>query len=156
MLSVKDSCTENFVTFAEKCHWVCLLKEGILCRVSTLNEVLHQISFLKNLQNIQRDQKDKSGLLNVIEEGTINFESYSFFRRSEVFVGKNTRQQTCCLYVYVTDHRFFARVQIPTSTTYGKLLLESIMAVLTPKLGIFNWKISHRKREKNFFFLNST
>ena len=28
-----------------------------------------------------------------------NFESYSFFRRCEVVVGKNIRHQTCCLYV---------------------------------------------------------
>ena len=37
---------------------------------------------------------------------------------------------------YLTVHRFLARVQSPTCTTYGKFLLESIMAVLTPKSGI--------------------
>ena len=57
-----------------------LLKEGTLCRISTfLSEVLRQISFLKKLRNIQRDYKEKSGLLNVIKEEKINLESYSFF-----------------------------------------------------------------------------
>ena len=37
---------------------------------------------------------------------------------------------------YHTVHRFHARVQSPTWTTYGKYLQESIMAVLTPKSGI--------------------
>ena len=37
---------------------------------------------------------------------------------------------------YLTVHRFLARVQSPTCTIYGKFLLESIMAVLTPKSGI--------------------
>ena len=47
-------------------------------------------------------QKYKSGLLNVIKEGIINLkysnfdiESYFFFRRFEVVVGKKIRQQTC-------------------------------------------------------------
>ena len=66
----------------------------------------------------------------------IIFESYSFFRRCEVVAGKNVRQQTCFLFVFVTFLRFFVRVQSPTCTTYGKFLLESIMAMLTPKLGI--------------------
>ena len=61
----------------------------------------------------------------------MNFENYSFFR--EVVVEKNIRQETC--YLYVTVHRFLATVQSPTSTTYGKFLLDSIMAVLTQKLG---------------------
>ena len=41
-----------------------------------------------------------------MKEGIINFEyfyfgikSYSLFHRFEVVVGKNLRQQTCCLYV---------------------------------------------------------
>ena len=37
---------------------------------------------------------------------------------------------------YITVHRFLARVQSLTCTNYGKLLLESIMNVLTPKSGI--------------------
>ena len=37
---------------------------------------------------------------------------------------------------YLTVDRFFARVQIPTLTTYEKCLRESIMAVLTPKSGM--------------------
>ena len=79
----------------------------------------------------------------MIKEGIINFEyfylnieSYLFFRRFEVVVGKNIRQQTCCLYVLSYNSRFLVRVQSPTCTTYGKFLLESIMAVLTPKSGI--------------------
>ena len=40
-----------------------------------------------------------------------------------------------CMF-YVTVHRFLARVQSPTCTTYEKFLLESIMVVLTPKFGI--------------------
>ena len=36
----------------------------------------------------------------------------------------------------LTVHRFLARVQWPTCTTYGKFLLESIMAMLIPKSGI--------------------
>ena len=40
------------------------------------------------------------------------------------------------MFFYVTVHHFLVRVQSPTCTTYGKVLLESIMAVLTPKSGI--------------------
>ena len=36
-----------------------------------------------------------------------------------------------CLSVY----RFLARIQSPSCTTYGKCLLESVMAVLTLKFG---------------------
>ena len=98
---VKDSCSENFVTFAEKWPWDSLLKEGKLCRVSIfLNQVLREIWFLRNLRNIQGDLTDKSVLLNVIKKRIINFESCSLFRWCEVFVGKNIRQQTCCLYVF--------------------------------------------------------
>ena len=79
----------------------------------------------------------------MIKEGIINFkyfnfdvESYSFFRRFEVVVGKKIIQQTCCSYASFTVHGFFVRVQSPTCTTYEKFQLESIMAVLTPKSGI--------------------
>ena len=40
-----------------------------------------------------------------------------------------------CMF-YITVHRLLARVQSPTCITYWKFLLESIMTVLTPKLGI--------------------
>ena len=36
----------------------------------------------------------------------------------------------------LTVHRFVARVQSPTCTTYRKFLLKSIMAVLTQKLSV--------------------
>ena len=104
-----------------------------------LNKALHQIWFLRNLRNIQRDWQYKSVLVNVIKEGIINFiyfyfdiESYSFLiwsccRRFEVVVNKNISQQISYLYL--------ARVQSPICTTYEKSLLESIMVVLTPRLG---------------------
>ena len=54
----------------------------------------------------------------MIKEGIINFkyfnfdvESYSFFRRFEVVVGKKIIQQTCCSYASFTVHGFFAGVQ---------------------------------------------
>ena len=80
----------------------------------------------------------------MIKEGILNFkyfnsdiESYSFFRRLEVVVGKKVRQQNCCTYVFFySSHRFLTRVQRPTCTIYGKFLLESIMALLTPQSGI--------------------
>ena len=37
---------------------------------------------------------------------------------------------------YLTVHRFHARVQSLTCTTYGKYLWENIMTVPTPKSGI--------------------
>ena len=37
---------------------------------------------------------------------------------------------------YLAVHHFHARVQSSPCTTYGKYLLESIMAVLTPKSSI--------------------
>ena len=79
----------------------------------------------------------------MIREGIINFkyfnfdiESYYFFRRFEFVVSKKIRQQTCCSYIYLAVHRFLARVQSPTCTTYGEFLLKSIMAMLTPKSGV--------------------
>ena len=71
----------------------------------------------------------------MIEEGIINFESYYFFRRCEVVVGKNIILQTCFLYTLCYSSPF-ARVQSPTCTNYGKSLLENIMAALNPKSGI--------------------
>ena len=38
---------------------------------------------------------------------------------------------------YLTAHGFHAGVQSPTCTIYGKYLRESIIAVLTPKSGIY-------------------
>ena len=43
---------------------------------------------------------------------------------------------------YLTVHHSLARVQSPTCTTYRKFLLESIMAMLTPKLGIPSYSIA--------------
>ena len=56
---------------------------------------------------------------------------------------------------YITVHRFRDRVQSSTSTAYEKCLVESIMAVLTPKSGIiaaihsFNATV-HFSNAKNF------
>ena len=55
----------------------------------------------------------------------------------KVVVGKNIfdSKLAFCMF-YVTVHRFFPRVQSSTCTTYGNILLESIMAVLTKKSGM--------------------
>ena len=46
---LKDSCSENFVTYAEKCPWESLLKEATLCRFSGfLNKVLYKMWFLRH------------------------------------------------------------------------------------------------------------
>ena len=102
-------------------------------RASTfLKEALRQMRLLRNIRNIQHDEQYKSGLLNVIKEGMINFESYSFIRRCEFVVGKNIRWQN-----YVKTHHFLVSVQnLAPCTTYGKFMLESKMAMLTPKSGI--------------------
>ena len=73
-----------------------------------LNEAFREILFLRNSRNIQRDLQYKSGLLNMIKEGIMNFkyfsfdiETYSFFRRFEVVVCKKIRQQTMAYYIYM-------------------------------------------------------
>ena len=54
--SIKDSCYDNFVTFAEKCLWDSLLIESAWCVESQFfKEALCQIWLLKNLWNIQCD-----------------------------------------------------------------------------------------------------
>ena len=65
---------------------------------------------------------------------------FFFFCRFEVVVAKKIRQQTCCLLFYLTVHRFLDRVQSPTCTSYGKFLLEGLMAVLIPKSGVL-WAV---------------
>ena len=54
---VKDSCSVNFVIFAEKCLWESSVKEVTLFAESQfrLSEAFHQIWFLRNLRNLQRD-----------------------------------------------------------------------------------------------------
>ena len=73
-----------------------------------LNEAFREILCLRNSRNIQRDLQYKSGLLNMIKEGIMNFkyfnfdiETYSFFRRFEVVVCKKIRQQTMAYYIYM-------------------------------------------------------
>ena len=78
----------------------------------------------------------------------INIESYYFFRRIEVVVGRILDSKLVVCIFYLTVHCFLARVQSPTCTTYGKYLLESIMAMLTPKSGI--WLINHAKELREF------
>ena len=82
-------------------------KSYIMFRASTfLKEALRQMRLLRNIRNIQHDEQYKSGLLNVIKKGMINFESYSFIRRCEFVVGKNIRWQN-----YVKTHHFLVSVQ---------------------------------------------
>ena len=38
-------------------------------------------------------------ILNTVALAVFDIESYSFFHRFEVVLGKNIRQQTCCLHV---------------------------------------------------------
>ena len=54
---------------------------------------------------------------------------------------------------YVTVHRFLARFQSLACTTYGKFLLERIMAVLTPKSGILGLILFNLSVNDLFFFI---
>ena len=85
----------------------------ILCRKMSVREFTQGSYIIKSLDFFNKAFRQilffrNSGLLNVIKEETINFEtinfyfdieSYSFYHRFEVVVGKNIREQTCCLYV---------------------------------------------------------
>ena len=60
-----------------------------------------------------------------------------------------TKKNACKF--YLTVHRFHARVQSSTCTTYSKYLRKNIMTMLTPKSGIqlldcsksnINWKMT--------------
>ena len=104
----------------------------IICIVSiSLKKALRQIWLFRNLR------KYKSGMLvNVIKEGIINFESYFFSVDVKLLSARMLDSKLVFCMFYVTVHRFLARVQSPTCTTYEKFLLESIMVVLTPKFGI--------------------
>ena len=69
----------------------------------------------------------------------------SFFSSYEIVIGKNVREEldkfvVCKFYLIV--HCFHARVQSPTCTTYGKYLLENVMAVQILKSGIVWYEFS--------------
>ena len=76
----------------------------------------------------------------MIKEGIINFEylyfdieSYSFFDDLKLLQARTLDSKLSVCMFYLAAHRFVAGVQ---STTYRKCLLETIMPLLTPKLGI--------------------
>ena len=83
------------------------------------------------------------GVLNVIKEGIINFKDFIstsklilFFVDLKLLYTRKLDSKLFACMLYLTVYRFLDRVQSPTCTTNGKFLLESIMAVLTPKSGI--------------------
>ena len=113
---VKDSCSENFVMFAEKFPQKILLKEVTLRRVCffcfcfffffvfwTQCSAKHDFFEIYEIFNVTNNT---NGRLNLTKEGIINFEycyfdSYSFFCRFEVVVAvdKNVRLYISCIYV---------------------------------------------------------
>ena len=66
-----------------------------------------------------------------------DIDNYSFFGSHETAAGKNVNSNKLVVSKFhLTVHRFHARVQSSTCTTYGKYLRERIMALLTLTSGI--------------------
>ena len=145
---VKNSCSENFVIFAENIRGRVYWKKFRYVDSQFLSKkVLCQLWFLRNSQNIQRDEQYKSGLLNVIKEGIMDFkyfnfniDSYSFFVILKLLYARKLESKLFSMFC-ITVYGFLAMVQSPTCTTYGKFLLKSIMAMLTSKsrIGKLTW-----------------
>ena len=119
----EDSQTTTYVKHVGTYHLILTAKNSIKQSKQTNRNIYVKIEFHK--------------------EGIINFKYFIsasriilFLVDFKLFYARKLDSKLVVRVFCLTVHRFLARVQSPTCTTYGEFLLKSIMAVLTAISGI--------------------